>query len=62
VIPAETAALWQGSDEVQAAGVAAEQERRPWKLWWFVLLAALLIAVAESVFATRYLKVDRGAA
>jgi hypothetical protein len=61
VVPEETVALWQGSDEVEAGAVAAAEQRRPWKLWWFVLLAAVLIALGESVFATKYLRVDRGA-
>ncbi len=61
VIPEETVGLWQGADELEAGAMAAEEQRRPWKLWWFVLLLALLIALGESIFATRYLRIDREA-
>jgi hypothetical protein len=62
VIPAETLALWQNTGEESVAeGAAEETSRRPWNLWWYVLFLGFLVAVAESVFAAKYLSVDRGA-
>jgi aerotolerance regulator-like protein/VWA domain-containing protein len=62
VIPDETVSLWQGSDGVEQAVAGEETERRPWKLWWYVLLIGFLIAVGESIISARYLRIDRGAA
>jgi len=63
LIPKETLSLWEGTGEggpVAQAGVGAES--KPRYLWWYVLLAALLMAVAESVVAGNYLSVKKEAA
>jgi len=62
VVPPETLALWSGGDTVQSAGGAAgfeteqDQQRR---LWWYVMLLVVAAALAESIFASRYLGVQR---
>jgi hypothetical protein len=62
VVPAETLALWSGDDAVQSAGgpsgLDAEQDQQR-RLWWYVMLLAMAVALAESVFASRYLGVQR---
>ena len=63
LIPKETLSLWQSTGEggpVAQAGVGTES--KPRYLWWYVLLAALLMAVAESVVAAGYLSVKKEAA
>ena len=66
VIPDETVVLWKNT----GSGSAAAQEQQaasggkasvPYSLWWWFLLALLLVAVAESLFAGRYLGVSREA-
>lgn len=59
-ITPETAELWQGTpqDGGGAAGTKAE-ESRPWSFWWWVLLFAAGAAIAESLFANRYLTEER---
>jgi hypothetical protein len=65
VIPQETLDLWAGNrgttgqSENAATGETKQAEIRPYSLWWWFMLAALIIAVAESVFAGRYLGVTR---
>ncbi|MBL8291276.1 MAG: BatA and WFA domain-containing protein [Bryobacterales bacterium] len=62
VVPAETLALWSGDGAVQTAGgpsgMDAEQDQQR-RLWWYVMLLAMAVALAESVFASRYLGVQR---
>ena len=60
--PQETLQLWQNTGEgsMEAAAVI-ESVRKPWNLWWYVLLLALAAAIAESLLAGRYLSIDRGA-
>lgn len=59
-IAQETAELWQGApkDGGNAAGQKTE-ESRPWSFWWWVLLLAAVAALAESLFANRYLNEER---
>jgi hypothetical protein len=61
VIPAETLALWRNTGQAPRAAVggAQEQERKPFSFWWYVMLAALALVLAESLLANRYLGVDR---
>ncbi len=55
----ETLALWQktGAESAAAASGGAEQ-RRVRGLWWYAMLAVLATAMAESLFANRYLHVE----
>ncbi len=64
-IPAETLELWShtGSASQQRVGNGAarqaEQQTRPRSLWRYFLTLLLAAGVAESVFATRYLREER---
>jgi hypothetical protein len=64
VLPAETLALWEntGQGQVSAAsgGEAGPDNKR--SFWWYVLLAALALAVAETVVGNQHLSVDKEAA
>jgi hypothetical protein len=62
-MPAETLDLWKntGSGSV-AAGSAEAEEAKPFSLWWYVMLAVLALAVAESLVGNRHLSVDKEAA
>ena len=61
-IPPETLALWKntglGSGTPTGDG-SADTQPRPWSLWRYALLLVLIIAIIESVFASRYLSVDK---
>ena len=55
--------LWSGSSGEQAprtAGAAAAQvKEQPVSLWWYVMLLALMVALAETAFASDYLGTQR---
>jgi hypothetical protein len=38
-----------------------ERQIQPWSLWRYALVAVLVMAVIESVFASRYLKKEEKA-
>ncbi len=65
VIPDDVVALWQGNGNqnaqaASAAGVAAAEKRTiPQSLWWYVMLLALIVVLAESGLASRYLGTQR---
>jgi hypothetical protein len=71
VIPADVLALWQGkggqsSQEASAMGQGmtepvspATPHKTPESFWWYVMLFALVFAVAESVVASGYLGTQR---
>jgi len=64
VIPAETLALWQNTGQgsrAQTAG-STQQERTPLDFWWYVMIAVLVLAVAESLVGNQHLTVDKEAA
>jgi hypothetical protein len=59
LIPDDTLALWRGNSgtgtaQAAAAGQAQEQSR-PYGVWWYIMFLVLAAAVAESVLADRYL-------
>ncbi|MGA7411741.1 MAG: BatA and WFA domain-containing protein [Bryobacteraceae bacterium] len=60
-VPPETLSLWRnmGDASARSATAVAEQQTRPWSLWRFVLMLVLAAAIAESIFASRYLKEER---
>jgi hypothetical protein len=62
-IPPETLGLWKntglGPDTPSGDGSAADTQPRPWSLWRYALLLVLIIAIIESVFASRYLSVEK---
>ena len=55
--------LWSGSSgggASQAAGAAPLQGKyRPVSLWWYVMLLALVVALAETAFASGYMGTQR---
>jgi len=55
----ETLRLWQNTvSSAEASGQAAVGQR-PVSLWWYVMLAALLCVVAESLLGNRHLSVEK---
>ena len=61
VISADTLALWQntarGGQNASSSGEA--EGPRPMEFWWYVLMAVLALAVAESLLGNRHLTVDQ---
>ena len=63
LIPKETLALWQNTGEGSAVTAGASTAApKPISFWWYVLLVAFLLAVAESMVASRYLTIKKEAA
>ena len=67
-MPTETVELWQNTGSPvgkpasgQNAGTPAQQEPATVDLWWYVLLGALLLAIAESVVGNRHLTQEKEA-
>jgi len=59
----ETLTLWQNTASGSAGtGGPAQSEQKPLSLWWYVMLAALALAVAESLLGNQHLSVDKEAA
>jgi hypothetical protein len=56
-IPDDVLKLWGSSADSAPSTVDStlQQEKKPYSLWWYVMLFALLIAVAESIIASNYL-------
>jgi Aerotolerance regulator N-terminal/von Willebrand factor type A domain len=63
-VPGETLALWRNTGEKAAEDRAGTMERQiqPWSLWRYALIAVLVMALVESVFASRYLKKEESKA
>ena len=59
VIPDDTLALWRGNSGTGAAQAAAageaQEQTRPYSLWWYIMLLVLAAAIAESLLADQYL-------
>ncbi len=60
VIAADTLALWQNTAQGQQnAGTAGSADApKPMEFWWYVLMAVLALAVAESFLGNKHLTVD----
>jgi len=61
----ETLDLWRNTGrgaETSAGGSASDNQPRPWSLWRYALLLVLIVAIIESVIASRYLSVEKEAA
>jgi hypothetical protein len=55
--------LWQNTASGSAApGGTVEASEKPFSLWWYVMLAALVLALAESLLGNRHLSIDKEAA
>jgi hypothetical protein len=61
VISADTLALWQNTAQgPQNAASGGEAERpKPMEFWWYVLIAVLALAVAESLLGNRHLTAEQ---
>jgi len=54
--------LWQNTANGTSGGDSSTtSEQKPVSLWWYVMLAALASAVAESVLGNKHLSVDKEA-
>jgi hypothetical protein len=61
-IAAETMELWKNTGSGSVAAVSGEaEEAKPFSLWWYVMLAVLALAVAESLVGNRHLSIDKEA-
>lgn len=60
-VPPETLVLWRntGNESAAAESVGEQKQTRPRSLWRYVMLLVLAAAIAESLFARRYLKEER---
>jgi hypothetical protein len=62
-IPDDVLSLWQGNTsqatQDAAAPGAQAQHKTPESIWWYVMLAVFLAALAESALASRYLGTQR---
>jgi hypothetical protein len=55
--------LWQNTAQGTADGAGtASDEQKPVSLWWYVMLAVLLLALVESWLGNQHLSVDKEAA
>ncbi|MBV9742972.1 MAG: polysaccharide deacetylase, partial [Acidobacteriia bacterium] len=63
-IPPETLSLWQNTAQgtAEAGGESGDSTPKPLSLWWYVMLAVLALAVAESLLGNRHLSLDKEAA
>jgi hypothetical protein len=64
-IPAETVQLWQntgGSANSAQTGPSTKQVPQTVDLWWYVMILALILAIAESLIGNRHLAVEKEAA
>jgi Aerotolerance regulator N-terminal/von Willebrand factor type A domain len=63
-IPPETLSLWQNTAQgtAGAGGESGDAAPKPLSLWWYVMLAVLALAIAESLLGNRHLSVDKEAA
>ncbi|MDQ6666013.1 MAG: polysaccharide deacetylase, partial [Acidobacteriota bacterium] len=63
IVPAETLQLWENTGKAPVQNTpGAEPVHESIDLWWYVLVAALILAGAESVLGNRHLAVDKEAA
>lgn len=59
----ETLALWRNTgDKTAAEAGSVERQTKPWGFWRYLMILALLVALTESILASRYLNGERRAA
>jgi hypothetical protein len=62
-IPDETLQLWKNTASAgSASGTMAEEGEKTVSLWWYVLVVALALLIAESLLGNKHLSVDKEAA
>ena len=62
VIPDDVLSLWRGNPAgaaKAAAGRQAQEQTKPYTLWWYIMLVVLAAAVAESLLADQYLGIQQ---
>ncbi|MBL8234285.1 MAG: hypothetical protein JNL98_37660, partial [Bryobacterales bacterium] len=65
LVPKETLDLWQGTGAKPATpvnGAAPEPQQHQVSLWWYVLVAAVLVAIFESLLASQHLTLEKESA
>jgi hypothetical protein len=66
VLPPDTLQLWQNTGVAPSspggAGGPSESPETKTDFWWYVMVVALALAIAESVLGNRHLAVDKEAA
>jgi hypothetical protein len=59
VVPDDVLALWRGNSGTgtaqAAAGGSGQEQRQPYRIWWYIMLLVFAAAIAESLLADRYL-------
>lgn len=60
-IPPEMMSLWVGSNDARQtdASSTSEAKYQDRTLWWYVMLSAFVVAVAEALLSNRYLGIQR---
>jgi hypothetical protein len=63
VIPDDALSLWRGNpaggaNQASAPG-AVQEEKKPFSVWWYIMLLVLAAAIAESLLADQYLGTQR---
>jgi hypothetical protein len=63
VIPKDTLALWTGNTgstaQEASSGSVAQDQKKPYSLWWYAVLLLLVAAIAESLLSSQYLTMSR---
>jgi hypothetical protein len=60
IMPEDAIALWQGKGSAaEQAKTSTASRTTPESIWWYIMLAAFLASMAESVLASRYLGTQR---
>ena len=63
VIPKEVLALWTGNTgnvaQETSTGTVAQDQKKPYSLWWYAVLLLLVVAIAESLLSSQYLTMSR---
>lgn len=64
VIPRETLALWTGNsvntnEQAATPGGVAQDQKKPYSLWWYAVLLLLVATLAESLLSSQYLTMSR---
>jgi hypothetical protein len=61
--PKETLALWENTAQgTSGPAETSESGQRDLSLWWYVMIAVLALAIAESLLGNRHLSIDKEAA
>ncbi|MEO8593595.1 MAG: BatA domain-containing protein [Candidatus Solibacter sp.] len=63
-VSTDSVTLWQNTAQgtASAGTTSTGEDQKPVSLWWYVMLAVLLLALAESLLGNQHLSVDKEAA